>query len=73
MNWFKSRRMKDENAQGKNCVALWEKGFNMAAMPDLGLFEEYLEMGRSCFKQFGFPVLLLLVTMNNIHTLLNWH
>ena len=45
MNWFKSRRVKEEAEKENKQVAIWEKDFNMAAMPDLGLFDEYLEMG----------------------------
>lgn len=45
MNWFKSRRVKEEEEKQNKKVAQWEKDYNMASMPDLGLFDEYLEMG----------------------------
>lgn len=45
MNWFKSRRVKEDVQKANKQVAIWEKDFNMASMPDLGLFDEYLEMG----------------------------
>ena len=46
MNWFKSRRVKEDVQKANKQVAIWEKDFNMATMPDLGLFDEYLEMGQ---------------------------
>ena len=45
MNWFKSRSLK-EMEQKKEKVARWEKDYSMATMPELGLFDEYLEMGQ---------------------------
>lgn len=54
MNWFKSRRVKEEEQEHKK-VAAWEKDYNMAAMPDLGLFDEYLEM----VLQYGFVTIFV--------------
>ena len=45
MNWFKSRTLKEMEEKKKEKVARWEKDYTMATMPELGLFDEYLEMG----------------------------
>ena len=46
MNWFKSRKVVKEE---KKELPQWEEDYILSEMPDLGLFDEYLEMGM-CFK-----------------------
>ncbi|KAL8591816.1 hypothetical protein ACOMHN_047076 [Nucella lapillus] len=69
MNWFKSRRVKEEQKEHKQ-VATWEKDYNMASMPDLGLFDEYLEMvlqyGFVTIFVAAFPLAPLFALINNI-------
>nr|KAG5703954.1 hypothetical protein BaRGS_020551 [Batillaria attramentaria] len=55
MNWFKGRRVKEEEEKASKPLARWEKDYSMACMPDLGLFEEYLEM----VLQYGFVTLFV--------------
>ncbi len=46
MNWFKSRKVTEAE---KETVPRWEEDYNLAEIPDLGLFDEYLEMGECLF------------------------
>lgn len=46
LNWFKSRKVKEAEEKRNEHISQWEKDFAMSAIPDLGLFDEYLEMGQ---------------------------
>ncbi|KAJ8315865.1 hypothetical protein KUTeg_008015 [Tegillarca granosa] len=43
--WFKSRSVQKDKSDDK-VYARWEQDYNLAEMPALGLFDEYLEMGK---------------------------
>jgi len=45
MVWFKSRSVLADKAD--KTYTHWERDYNLADQPKLGLFDEYLEMGRS--------------------------
>ena len=42
-NWFRTRN--SEKVAEENLYTRWEKDFDLSCVPELGLFEEYLEMG----------------------------
>ena len=44
MNWF---RMRSSKKAEDNLYTRWEQDNDLTAQPDLGLFDEYLEMGTS--------------------------
>ena len=44
MVWFKSRKSTKDKSDDK-VYSRWEQDYNLADMPNLGLFDEYLEMG----------------------------
>ena len=46
MVWFRSRQSLKETSEEK-VYSRWEQDYNLASMPPLGLFDEYLEMGKS--------------------------
>ena len=43
MNWCRQRKAKDSE---ENLYTRWEQDNDLQAQPALGLFEEYLEMGK---------------------------
>ena len=45
MNYCRSRKVKAEEEEGK--YTLWELDNDLEISPPLGLFEEYLEIGKS--------------------------
>ena len=45
MVWFRSRQSLKETSEEK-VYSRWEQDYNLASMPALGLFDEYLEMGK---------------------------
>ena len=46
MNWFRQRKSV-KKVQGEGSVyTLWEQDLDLTEQPPLGLFDEYLEMGR---------------------------
>ena len=44
MNWFRSRGAKKKETED-NLYTRWEQDKDLQAVPVLGLFDEYLEMG----------------------------
>ncbi|XP_035826885.1 anoctamin-4 [Aplysia californica] len=70
MNWFKSRKMKEAEEKNQEKVTRWEKDYTMATMPDLGLFDEYLEMviqyGFVTIFVAAFPLAPICALLNNI-------
>ncbi|XP_064628203.1 anoctamin-4-like isoform X2 [Lineus longissimus] len=69
-NKIRAKKSKKVELQDDNVYTRWERDFDLASMPDLGLFEEYLEM----VVQFGFitifvaafPLAPLFALINNI-------
>ncbi|XP_064628631.1 anoctamin-4-like isoform X6 [Lineus longissimus] len=70
MNYIRARKAKKAEKDEKNVYTRWEQDFDLGAQPDLGLFEEYLEM----VVQFGFitifvaafPLAPLFALINNV-------
>ena len=54
MNWCRQRNAKDPEAEG-NMYTRWEQDNDLQCQPALGLFEEYLEMGKS-FQQSSYQL-----------------
>lgn len=46
MVWFKSRKAKAEEKKQDTIYTRWEQDYNLADQPKMGLFDEYLEMGK---------------------------
>ena len=44
MNWLRARSAK-KNESEDNLYTRWEQDFDLSDQPQLGLFDEYLEMG----------------------------
>ncbi|XP_033740659.1 anoctamin-4-like isoform X4 [Pecten maximus] len=69
MVWFKSRSVKKDPNEEK-VYSRWEQDFNLADMPNLGLFDEYLEMviqyGFVTIFVAAFPLAPLFALINNI-------
>ncbi|CAL1532669.1 unnamed protein product [Lymnaea stagnalis] len=70
MNWIKSRKMKEIEKKKHEKVSQWEKDYAMDTMPDLGLFDEYLEMviqyGFVTIFVAAFPLAPLFALINNV-------
>lgn len=70
MNWFKSRRAKEDAGKKNKEIAQWEKDFAMSELPDLGLFDEYLEMviqyGFVTIFVAAFPLAPMFALINNV-------
>lgn len=47
MNWLKSRQATKKETED-NVYTRWERDNDLQAPPEMGLFDEYLEMGRYC-------------------------
>jgi hypothetical protein len=46
MNYIRQRKAKQAEKLEQNIYTRWEQDFDLGAIPDLGLFDEYLEMGK---------------------------
>jgi hypothetical protein len=46
MVWFKSRKAKAVEKKQDTIYTRWEQDYNLADQPKMGLFDEYLEMGK---------------------------
>lgn len=46
MVWFKSRKAKAVEKNQDTIYTRWEQDYNLADQPKMGLFDEYLEMGK---------------------------
>ncbi|KAH9525321.1 Anoctamin-4 [Bulinus truncatus] len=70
LNWIKSRKINKAEEKNHEKVSQWEKDYAMDSMPDLGLFDEYLEMviqyGFVTIFVAAFPVAPLFALLNNI-------
>ena len=51
MNWFRARSSKQKQTE-ENLYTRWEQDYDLTPQPELGLFNEYLEMGERliCFQ-----------------------
>lgn len=69
MVWFKSRSVKKDLDEDK-VYSRWEQDYNLADIPNLGLFDEYLEMviqyGFVTIFVAAFPLAPLFALINNI-------
>ncbi|XP_061192079.1 anoctamin-4-like isoform X3 [Saccostrea echinata] len=69
MVWFRSRQSLKEKSEEK-VYSRWEQDYNLANMPALGLFDEYLEMviqyGFVTIFVAAFPLAPLFALINNI-------
>nr|XP_022287592.1 anoctamin-4-like isoform X1 [Crassostrea virginica] len=69
MVWFRSRQSLKETSEEK-VYSRWEQDYNLASMPALGLFDEYLEMviqyGFVTIFVAAFPLAPLFALINNI-------
>ncbi|XP_056015162.1 anoctamin-4-like isoform X6 [Ostrea edulis] len=67
--WFRSRQSLKEKSEEK-VYSRWEQDYNLASMPALGLFDEYLEMviqyGFVTIFVAAFPLAPLFALINNI-------
>ena len=45
MNWCRTRNAKNTETEEGNVYTRWEQDYDLQNQPNLGLFEEYLEMG----------------------------
>ena len=44
-NCYRARKAKKQEEEANNVYTRWEMDYDLEEMPQLGLFDEYLEMG----------------------------
>lgn len=70
MNWFNARKVREAENKNQEKITRWEKDYTMATIPNLGLFDEYLEMvlqyGFVTIFVAAFPLAPICALINNI-------